>query len=427
LNDDVPLGILIGLLVFLLILSAFFSGTETALMALNRYRLRHKARAGHRGARLAEALLERPDRLIGLILFGNNLVNFAAAGLVSIVTLRLGGPAAAAAGTFLLTLVVLIFAEVTPKTLAALHPERLALPASYIYYPLMRVLWPLIWVINVFANGILRLFGVRPDDGDSQNLTIDELRTLVNEAGDRLPQRRHRMLMSILELEQITVDDIMVPHNEIVGVDLDDDWDEILARIHGSAFTRLPVYRDSIDNVVGMLHLKRVVNARDEELNPQRLQALTEEPYFVPEGTPLNRQLVQFQRARQRSALVVDEYGDIQGLVTLEDLLEEIVGEFTSEPTPAHVDVRPDLESNGYVVNASANIRALNRMMNWHLPTDGPKTLNGLILEQLGTIPKTGTGLTLSDYPVEILETSESVVKTVRVLPSKPPRQAVGY
>ena len=226
-------------------------------------------------------------------------------------------------------------------------------------------------------------------------------------------------------MEQITVDDIMVPHNEIVGIDLDDPWNEILATIRQSSFTRLPVFRDSIDNVVGMLHLKRLVREGAlEQLQKRQLRQLVEEPYFVPEGTPLHRQLVQFQRLRQRTALVVDEYGDIQGLVTLEDILEEIVGEFTSEPLPAHADVQPDTESDGYVVNASANVRALNRMMNWHLPTDGPKTLNGLILEQLETIPKTGTGLKLSDYPVEILQTSDNVVKTVRIRPPGDTRKA---
>ena len=424
-SDDVPLGALIGLLVFLLVCSAFFSGTETALMRMNRYRLRHQARAGDRGARLAEALMQRPDRIIGLILFGNNLVNFFAASVVAVFAQRLGGPPAVLLGSFIFTLVVLIFAEVTPKTLAALHPERLARPAAFVYYPLLKLTYPLIWLINVFSNGILRLFGVRPDSPDHELLSIDELRLLVNESATLLPQKRHKMLMAILELEQITVDDIMVPHNEIVGVDLDDPRKEILATIRQSSFTRLPVFHDSIDNVVGMLHLKRLVQDGSlEQLQKHQLRQLVEEPYFVPEGTPLHRQLVQFQRLRQRTALVVDEYGDIQGLVTLEDILEEIVGEFTSEPLPAHADVRPDTESDGYVVNASANVRALNRMMNWHLPTDGPKTLNGLILEQLETIPKPGTGLKLSDYPVEILQTSDNVVKTVRISPPVDTREA---
>ena len=415
-SDDVPLGALLGLLVLLLIFSAFFSGTETALMALNRYRLRHRARSGHRAAKLAEQLLARPDRLIGLILIGNNLVNIIAAQLVAVIALKLGGPLWLAVSSFVLTLVILIFAEVTPKTLAALRPERLALPAAFVYYPLLKVLWPLVWLINGLANGLLRLMGVPPGAGQGDHLTIEELRTLVAEAGALLPRRRHQMLLSILELQDIAVDDIMIPHNEIVGIDLNQSWEAILRTIRRSRHTRLPVYRDSIDDVIGVLHLRRLVQSAGlDELDPATLRQLLEDPYFIPEGTPLNRQLLQFQRLRQRTAFVVDEYGDIQGLVTLEDLLEEITGEITSEPAPAHADVRHDVTSDAYVVKGSANIRALNRMMNWHLPTTGPRTLNGLILEQLEKIPEEGTGLMLEDYPIEILTTGENVVKTVRI------------
>ena len=414
-SDDVPLGALFGLLILLLACSAFFSGTETALMTLNRYRLRHKAKSGHRAAKLAEKLLARPDRLIGLILLGNNLVNVMAAQLVGFVALKLGGTWWFAASGFMLTLVILIFAELTPKTLAALHPERVALPATFVYYPLLKILWPIIWLINVIANGLLRLFGVQPENGDGDDLTIEELRTLITEAGALLPRRRHQMLVGILELQDITVDDIMIPQNEVIGINLNDNWDRILETLRQSSFTRLPVYKDSIDNVIGVLHMKRLNQGTGlGDLDKQLLTKLVEDPYFVPEGTPLNKQLVQFQRTRQRTAFIVDEYGDIQGIVTLEDILEEIVGDFTSEPLPAHADVRTD-DGAGYVVNASANVRALNRMMNWHLPTDGPKTLNGLILEQLETSPEKGTDLMLNDYPVEILQTSENVVKSVRI------------
>ncbi len=414
-GDDIPPGALYGLLAFLLICSAFFSGTETALMTLNRYRLRHKAKAGHRGAKLTEVLLRKPDRLIGLILLCNNFVNVLAVQLVTLIALRLGSPFWLAASGFIFTIVLLIFAEVTPKTLAALQPERIALPASFVYYPLSRVLAPFVWLVNMFANGLLRMLGVNLKDGDGDHLTVDELRTLVTESGALLPRKRHRMLVGILELQDITVDDIMVPHNEIVGIDLSDDWNEILDTIRNSAYTRLPVFNDSIDDVLGILHMKRLVRSAGlEQLDKELLISLIQDPYFVPEGTPLNKQLVQFQRSRQRTAFIVDEYGDIQGLVTLEDILEEIVGEFTSDPAPTHADVRKDNKS-GYVVKGSANIRALNRMMNWHLPTDGPKTLNGLIVETLEAIPKQGTGLMLSDYPVEILETSDSVVQSVRI------------
>ena len=414
-GDDVPLGVLSGLLVSLLICSAFFSGTETALMTLNRYRLRHRARSGHRGAMLAEKLLSRPDRLIGLILLGNNLVNIFAAQLVTLIALRLGGPLWLAISGFVFTLVVLIFAEVTPKTLAALHPERVALPATYVYYPLAKITAPLVWLITAFTNSLLRIFGVSTDDGSGDHLTVEELRTLVTESGALLPRRRHQMLVGILELQDITVDDILIPQTGIVGIDLTDSWDAILATIRQGSYTRLPVFRDSVDDVVGILHVKRLVQSGGlEAMNKETLVSLVEEPYFVPEGTALNKQLVQFQRTRQRTAFVVDEYGDIQGMVTLEDILEEIVGEFTSEPLPAHADVRTDTQP-GYVVNASANVRSLNRMMNWDLPTDGAKTLNGIILEQLETIPEPGTGLVLNDYPVEILSTTDNAITTVRV------------
>ena len=414
-SDDVPLGVLVGLLIFLLGCSAFFSGSETALMRLNRYRLRHKAKAGHRGAKLAEKLLEQPDRLIGLILLGNNLANILASQIVAVIAFSLGGTLWFAASGFILTFVILIFAEVTPKTLAALYPERVAIPAAFIYFPLLKIVLPFVQLITGVSNGLLRLFGVNPQDADGENLTIDELRTLVTESGALLPRRRHQMLVGILALQDITVDDIMIPQNEVVGIDLNDDWPGILRTIRDSSFTRLPVFRDSIDNVIGILHLKRLVKSAGlEQLDKQALSSLVEDPYFVPENTPLNKQLVQFQRAKQRTAFIVDEYGDIQGIVTLEDILEEIVGEFTSEPMPAHADVRTD-DKSGYIVKASANVRALNRMMNWNLPTNGPKTLNGLILEQLEAIPEQGTGLMLNDYPIEILKTSENVVKTVRI------------
>jgi Mg2+/Co2+ transporter CorB len=424
-SDGIPLGALIGLLIFLLGCSAFFSGSETALMRLNRYRLRHLAKAGHRGAILAEKLLEQPDRLIGLILLGNNLVNVLASQIVAVIAYSLGGTLWFAASGFILTFAILIFSEVTPKTLAALHPEGVAFPAAFVYAPLLKISLPFVRLIILFSNGLLKLCGVKAEDIDVDHLTIEELRTLVTESGALLPRQRHKMLVGILDLQDITVDDIMIPQSEIVGIDLADNWSDILQTIRDSSFSRLPVFRDSIDNVIGILHLKRLIKSAGlEQLNQQSLMAVVEEPYFVPENTPLNKQLVQFQRAKQRTAFIVDEYGDIQGIVTLEDILEEIVGEFTSEPVPEHADVRKD-EKSGYIVRASANVRALNRMMNWHLPTDGPKTLNGLILEQLETIPTQGTGLMLDDYPVEILKTSENVVKTVRIDAPMPKEQAM--
>ena len=413
-GDDVPLAGLMGLLVLLLVLSAFFSGSETALMSLNRYQLRHKARQGHRGARLAERLLKRPDRLIGLILLGNNLVNFSAASLVAIIAFKVGGEPAVALGTLVLTLLVLVFSETAPKTLAALHPERVAFPAAVIYYPLLKITYPIVWLTNAAANGVLFLFGVRTNDTELQALTREELRTVVHEAGSRIATQYRRMLLSILDLEKVTVDDVMVPHNEIIGIDLDDEDEEIEKIINQSEHTRLPVYRDNIDQVEGILHLRKLANLVQQELTKQKLRSLLSEPYFVPEGTPLSTQLVQFQRRRERIALVVDEYGDIQGIVTLEDILEEIVGEFTTDPADDDEDVVSE-GTNTFLVDASANIRELNRSQNWELPTDGPKTINGLIIELLETIPEPNTCLKINGYPIEIIETDDNRVRSVRI------------
>lgn len=413
-GDDVPLAFLIGVLITLLVLSAFFSGSETALMSLNRYRLRHKAREGHRGAILADRLLQRPDRLIGLILLGNNLVNFSAASLVAIIAFKLGGQPAVALGTLILTLVVLIFAEAAPKTLAAMHPERLAFPAAIIYYPLLKITYPIVWLTNVASNAVLYLFGVHGKDAKLHSLTQEELRTLVYEAGSRISGRYRQMLLSILDLEKVTVDDVMVPHNEIVGVDLDDDFEEVERIINNSEHTRLPVYRDSIDQVIGVLHLRRLANLAKRSFDQDTIIELLDEPYFVPEGTPLSMQLVQFQRRKLRIALVVDEYGDIQGIVTLEDILEEIVGEFTTDPADGDEDVIRE-GTNTWLVDGSANIREINRSQDWELPTDGPKTINGLILELLETIPAPRTCLKISGYPIEIIETDDTKIRTVRV------------
>ena len=415
-GDDVPLAYLIGLLVTLLVLSAFFSGSETALMSLNRYQLRHKARQGHRGAKLAEQLLQRPDRLIGLILLGNNLVNFSAASLVALIALKIGGQPAVALGTLILTLVVLIFSEAAPKTLAALHPERVAFPAAVIYYPLLKLTYPIVWLTNIASNGVLFLLGVRNSDIRSNALTREELRTVVHEAGGRISGRYRQMLISILDLEKVTVDDVMVPHNEIIGIDLSDEPDDIEQIINQCVHTRIPVYQDNIDKVVGILHMRRLANLARPSFDKNAFVDLLEEPYFVPEGTPLSTQLVQFQRRRQRIALVVDEYGDIQGIVTLEDILEEIVGEFTTDPGDDVEDAIRD-GADTWLVNGAANIRELNRAQDWSLPTDGPKTLNGLIVEMLETIPEPATCLKISGYPLEILATDDNRIRTVRIGP----------
>jgi Mg2+/Co2+ transporter CorB len=417
-----PLGLLFAALAGLLILAAFFAGSETALMSLNRYRLRHRASEGSRGARLAETLLARPDRLIGLILLLSTLVNVAAPMLVGFIALKLGGEFLVAFGAALLAFLLLIFCEVAPKTYGALHPERLALPAAYVYTPLLFVLYPFVWFTNLLANGVLRMFGVSRQVA-ANSLSSEELRTVVAEAGAMIPRRHQQMLVSILDLENATVEDIMVPRNEIVGIDIDDDWDRVMEQLRQSQHTRLPVYQGEIDRIIGLLHMKQVVHelARGHlDLETLTAAAQAREPYFVPSGTTLNTQLLNFQRNKRRMAFVVDEYGDIQGLVTIEDILEEIVGEFTTDPaTMMHKDVHAEADGS-FVASASATIRALNRSMRWNLPTDGPKTLNGLIVEFLETIPEPGTTLKMSDYMLEVLQTGDNAIKTVRIRPPDP-------
>jgi Mg2+/Co2+ transporter CorB len=315
-------------------------------MSLNRYRLRHRAKAGHRGAKLAENLLQRPDRLIGLILLGNNLVNFSAASLVALIALKVGGEPAVAIGTLALTLVVLIFSEAAPKTLAALNPERIAYPAAFIYYPLLKIVYPLVWLTSVASNAVLYVFGVRQKDAEGYALSREELRTIVYEAGARISSRYRHMLLNILDLEKVTVEDVMIPRSEIVGIDLDDDDSDIAKAISESSHTRLPVYRENIDHVVGVLHLRTLANwSNNSSIDKKSLESLVLDPYFVPEGTPLSTQLLQFQKAKQRFAMVVDDYGDIQGIVTLEDILEEIVGEFTTDPGNGEQEIVRDGEN----------------------------------------------------------------------------------
>lgn len=416
--DDIPIGALIGALIFLILLSAFFSGSETGLVSLNRYRLRHLVKIKHRGAIRASRLLERPDRLIGLILLGNNFVNILASSIATILALRLWGEAGIAIAAGLLTLVILIFSEVTPKTLAVLHPERFAFPATFFLSPLLKLLYPLVWLINIIANNLIRLFGIRVDSEVNQEITSEELRMVVNEAGAMIPRRHQMMLTNILDLEKVTVDDIMVPRNELVGIDLSEDLGTILKQLGNSRHTRLPVYHTDINNVKGIIHVRNMLEVlQQKEVSKDSLTRHIQKAYFVPEGTPLNTQLLHFQREKRRLGLVVDEYGDVQGLVTLEDILEEIVGEFTTDPT-THIQEVHRQDDGTYLVDGSANIRELNRVMHWELPTAGPKTFSGLITEHMESIPEPGTSLLLAGYPVEIVQIKDNMVKTAQINPA---------
>jgi len=415
--NNAPLWLLLLVLAVLLLLSAFFSGSETGLMAINRYRLRHTAKSGHRGARRVSRLLEQPDRLIGIILLGNNFFNILASALSTVIAIRLFGEAGILLSTVVLTLLLLIFGEVTPKTLAALHPERIAYPAALILTPLLRVFYPLVLAVNTLANGLLRLLGVKETSGEQQSLSLEELRTVVLESGVMIPKTHRTMLLSIMDLEAMTVDDIMVPRHEIVGIDLEDNWEDIMGQITRSAYTRLLVHRGDVDQVVGFLHMRQVVNLmmRKPDFNREDLVGMIREPYFIPEGTQLHIQLQNFQQQRRGIGLVVDEYGDVMGLVTLADLLEQIIGQVTHDPT--HFDLTP-LDDGSYLVDAGMSPRALNRLLNWQLPTGGPKTVGGLVLEVMESIPEPGTCMLINDHPVEVVKTANNRLKTVIIKPA---------
>ncbi|HTP39588.1 MAG TPA: CNNM domain-containing protein [Steroidobacteraceae bacterium] len=427
--DKAPVIVLVISLLSLLVVIAFSSGTEVAMLSVNRYRIRSRVAAGERGARLLEQLLSRPDQWLGANLVILALASVAASTIATLLALRVGHRLALPFMMGALTVVIIVFCELAPKIYAALHAERVALGSTYIYRALLWVTYPVLWVTNYVANGFLRLLGVTGQAHGAHALTAEELRSVVTEASPLLPPRHRQMLLSILDLERITVNDIMIPRHEIAAIDVSVPFDEIMDRLRQSPHTRLPVYDGELDHLIGILHMKRVAQelARGELTRERLIEvARAREPYFVPEGTSLTTQLGAFQRDRRRQAFVVNEYGDIEGLVTLEDLLEEIVGEFTTDPaTVAHRDAHRDAAGN-WLVNASATIRALNRSLGWQLPIEGPRTLNGLLLEKLETIPEPGTALRIGRYEMEILQIADNSVRTVRVhvLPERPAEDA---
>lgn len=411
--NETPLEILFSALFVLLILSGFFSSSETAMMALNRYRLRHLAKKS-RGARRAAEMLDRPDRLIGLILIGNNLVNNAAAALAGLIAFKLYGDAAVALATLILTLVMLIFAEVTPKTIAAYKPESVAFRATWILSPLMYVFYPFVWLVNMVSGVLVRLAGINPAKAREEALSAEELRSLMTATSHRIPDKNQGMLTNILEMEGVEVEDIMVPRNEIFGIDLEDDEETIIDQLVSSEYTRLPVFKEDINDIVGILHLRNSAQLfRDGNFSKEELESMVREPYFIPENTPLHVQLHNFQNEKRRIGIVVDEYGQVMGLVTLEDILEEIVGEFTSDIADNIEDILPQKDGS-FVIDGSATIREINRALDWDLPTEGPRTLNGLILEILESIPENDVCLKVEDYRLETLQISENRIQAVR-------------
>lgn len=419
--DDIPISALVGVLIVLLILSAFFSTSETSMMALNRYRLKHLVKRGHRGAKLTSHLLEKTDKLLGVILLGSNLLNAAAAALVTIITIKLfgGSELSLTLGTLVVTFLILVFSELTPKVLGAAYPERIAIPSSYILSPLLKLFYPVVWFVNLFVRALLWIFRLKPPSAATAHLSMEELRTLVLEAGHYIPPKHQSIFLNLFELENISVDDIMLPRSQIEAIDLDSPAEVIREQLATSHHTRLPVYRGRLDNIVGVVHIRHVLHQiRSKEIDAEMLQEILREPYFIPAGTSLLSQLQHFQENRHHIGLVVDEYGELLGLVSLEDILEEIVGEFTPHPA-AHGGIYRQ-EDGSWLVDGSCTLRDLNRKLKLDLPLDGPRTLNGLILEHFEDIPEAGTSFKIGGQMMEIVQTLGRVVKVVRIFPSLP-------
>ncbi|VXC89524.1 HlyC/CorC family transporter [Pseudomonas sp. 9Ag] len=419
-------GFLVGMLVALLLCSAFFSSSETGMLSLNRYRLRHQAKEGHRGAKRASALLERPDRLLGTILVGNNFVNILASAIATVLAIKLWGEAGIAIATIGLTIVLLIFGEITPKTLAALRPEAVAYPVSLPLLMLQKVLYPLVALLNWISNGLLKLLGVDLSNKGSDSLSTEELRSVVHESGSDMPMKRQSMLLGILDLERVTVDDIMIPRNEVAGIDLEDDLETIVTQLRTTPHTRLPVFRKDINQIEGIVHMRQIARLLShDQLTRESLLEACDDPYFIPENTPLSTQLVNFQKQKRRIGIVVDEYGDVLGIVTLEDILEEIVGEFSNQDALRSPDIHPQDDST-LVIDGAAYLREVNRALGWQLPCDGPKTLNGLITEALEHIPDSGICLQINQYRLEILQAADNRVKSVRAWVIEEPQDSKG-
>lgn len=407
---------LLIILVFLIVLSGFFSGSEIGMMSINRYKLKYLVKKQNKQAIRVNQMLTRPDRLLSVVLIGNTLANIVASTIATLLGQRLYGDWGVAAATIILTVIILVFAEMTPKTLAAIYPQQVAFACSLPLKILQSIFAPLVHIISFTSNCILRLFGISINRMQKEALTGEELRSVVHEAGGLLPVEHKSMLISLLDLEQATVEDIMIPKSDIVGIDLDQPWLQLLEQLETAQHTRLPIYHGSIDDLVGMIHARTILNlALEDKLDMETLLNTADAPYFIPEATPLNIQILNFRKMKRRSCFVVDEYGDILGLVTMEDILEEIVGEFTTDIAALSRDITPQ-DDGSVIVDAGSTLRHLNRMMSWSLPSIGPRTLSGLIIEYLGYIPPADSCLMIENYQIEILKISDNTIKSVKII-----------
>ena len=426
--ENVSTTTLIIILCVMVLVSAWFAGSETGMMTLNRYKLRHQAKNGSRPARRVEKLLRRPDRLLSLVLIGNNLVNILASALATIVGMRIHGDEGVAIATGILTFVVLVFAEVLPKTVAALYPERVAFPSSLLLVPLQYIMLPLVWLLNTITRLLMRMAGIRADGAINSALSKEELRTIVYESRSLMSRRNQDMLLSVLDLEKVSVDDIMVPRNEIVGININDDWKSVVRQLSHSPHGRIVLFRDSLDDCVGMLRVREAWRMMTEkkEFTKETLLRAADEIYYIPEGTPLNTQLVKFQRNKEKAGVVVDEYGDIKGLVTIEDILEEIVGDFTTSMSPSLAEEVMPQNDGSVLIEGSASVREINKAFNWDLPEQEARTINGMLLEALEEIPSNATRVQIGHYNVDILDVQDNMIKQVRITPKTPLKKSVG-
>jgi Mg2+/Co2+ transporter CorB len=422
--DNITISWQLGILILLLVISGFFSIAETSLMSLNRYRLRHLVKQGHRGARLASKLLAKTDKLLGVILLCNNFANAASATLVTVIIVELFGEGewVLMSGTLAVTFAILVFSEISPKVIAAAYPEKLGIFCSYLLYPLLKVLYPVVWFINLFVGALLRLLKIRVNFEEStQSLTMDELRSIVTDAGHFMPKKHQSILLNLFELETITVDDVMTAHTLVEAIDLDEPMEAILEKIANSQHTRLPVHQGEQEEMIGILHLRKIMSqlrahSADETLDKAALMEAISDPYFIPSGTPLYTQIQQFQENKQRVALVVDEYGEFKGLITLEDILEEMIGDFTTQ-SPSRLGGFKQEADGSWLVDGSSTLRELNKKLHLDFPLDGPRTLNGLIIEHFEDIPESNTSFKVGKHVLEIVQTQDRIVKSVKIFP----------
>ena len=411
---NISTEILIIILIILFLLSAFFSGSETALMSINKYKMRHQAKLNNKGAKAAKKLLENPDKIIGVILLGNNLTNILITQIATLISLRVYGDIGLAIATGLLTIFILIFAELTPKTIGQMHSEKIAYSSSLLYKPMLILLYPFVFIINLIANSIIKIMGLE-DNIAKSSLSTEELKTVLSESSIKFPKPHLRMLESIIDLEKATVEDIMIPRSDIYGIDISDDIASVVSNFKVTPYTRIPVYEDNIENLLGLIHIKNIAPLlASRSINDTEIRNLIKKPYYIVSGTSLYRQLLSFQKEKRRIGFIIDEYGNIQGLVTLEDILEEIVGDFTSDPSSSE-EILTTKNDNVFIIDGGVHVREINQELDIKLIAKEAKTINGFILEHTENLPEINDIIKIQGHTFKVLENIDNAVKTVHL------------